>query len=96
MPAPGYEGLSINLEVLTRGAVLSRGLGRSYGDSSLPARPDDKVAGTRLADRILSFDPTTGVIRAEAGLSLAELNRVLLPRGWFSPVTPGRLRATSK
>jgi decaprenylphospho-beta-D-ribofuranose 2-oxidase len=86
---PGRESLSINLEDLTRGAVLSRGLGRSYGDASLPARPDDRIAGTRLADRILAFDASTGVLRAEAGLSLAELNRIFIPRGWFTPVTPG-------
>jgi FAD/FMN-containing dehydrogenase len=86
---PGRELLSPDLERLTKSAALSRGLGRSYGDSSLPARPGDKVASTRLADRILAFDPATGVLRAEAGLSLAELNRVFLPRGWFPPVTPG-------
>ncbi|MEO6771515.1 MAG: FAD-binding oxidoreductase [Kofleriaceae bacterium] len=86
---PGREVLSSDLEKLTRGARLSRGLGRSYGDSSLPAFADDKIAGTRLADRILGFDPDTGVLRVEAGISLAELNRVFLPRGWFVPVSPG-------
>ncbi len=89
LSAPGRETLAENLESLTRGAVLSRGLGRSYGDSSIPARADDKIASTRLANRIVAFDPSTGVLRAEAGLSLAELNRVFLPRGWFPPVTPG-------
>ncbi len=89
MPEPGRELLGENIEALTRGAVLSRGLGRSYGDSSLPAAPSDKVINTRFANRILSFDEATGVLRAEAGLSLAELNRTLLPRGWFTPVTPG-------
>ncbi len=68
---------------------LSRGLGRSYGDSSLPPPGQPEVAGTRLADRILAFDPTTGRIRVEAGFSLAELVRLLLPRGFFTPVTPG-------
>ena len=29
------------------------------------------------------------MLRAEAGLSLDELNRLFLPRGWFAPVTPG-------
>jgi decaprenylphospho-beta-D-ribofuranose 2-oxidase len=86
---PGRELLAENIENATTHAVLCRGLGRSYGDSSLPARPDDRVVATRLANRILSFDPTTGILRAEAGLSLAELNRLFIPRGWFSPVTPG-------
>lgn len=89
VPEPGRELLGEDLPALTRGAALSRGLGRSYGDSSLPATPSDKVVATRLANRILSFDAQTGVLRAEAGLSLAELNRALLPRGWFTPVTPG-------
>ncbi|MCX5738871.1 MAG: FAD-binding oxidoreductase, partial [Proteobacteria bacterium] len=40
-------------------------------------------------DRILAFDPATGVLRAEAGLSLAALDRALLPRGFASPVVPG-------
>jgi len=89
LPEPGRELLSEQLEPATRGATLSRGLGRSYGDSSLPARATDKVVGTRLADRILSFDESTGVLRAEAGLCLAEINRLFMPRGFFSPVTPG-------
>src|SRR5690606_3941341 len=89
LPRPGREVLSTDLEAVTRGATLSRGLGRSYGDASLPARAGDKVAATRLADRILAFDARTGVLRAEAGLSLAELNRVFIPRGFFPPVTPG-------
>ncbi len=89
LPEPGREVLDEDLARLTEDAVLSRGLGRSYGDSSLPARPDDRVAGTRLANRILAFDPSSGVIRAEAGLSLANLIRLLLPRGWFPPVVPG-------
>lgn len=89
VPMPGREVLSENLERVTEGAVLSRGLGRSYGDSSLPALASDKVVGTRLANRILSFDDATGVMRVEAGVCLADLNRIYLPRGWFTPVTPG-------
>lgn len=89
LPAPGAERPSEDLARVTAGAALTRGLGRSYGDSSLPATADDRVASSRLADRILAFDPETGVIRAEAGFSLVELNRLFMPRGWFSPVTPG-------
>lgn len=86
---PGREVLSENLERLTENAVLSRGLGRSYGDSSLPPPSERNVATTTLADRMLAFDPETGILRAEAGVSLYALNRVLLPRGYFVPVTPG-------
>lgn len=69
--------------------VLFRGLGRSYGDSSLPAASSPVVVNTTRANRVVQFDPSTGVLRAEAGLSLADLNRTFLPRGWFVPVTPG-------
>ena len=89
VPVPGREVRSEDLEALTRDAVLCRGLGRLYGDSSLPPPSHPVVAGASLADRILSFDPATGVLRAEAGFSLREMNRIFLPRGFFTPVTPG-------
>ena len=87
--AAGRVRRSERLERITCGASLSRGLGRSYGDSSLPAGEQDAVAESTLADRFLSFDRQTGLMRAEAGVSLAEMNRLFLPQGWFTPVTPG-------
>ena len=86
---PGKELLSEDLRSLTNGAALSRGLGRSYGDSALPAPGTLEVAGTRLADRILGFDETTGRLHVEAGISLRALNDIFLPRRWFVPVSPG-------
>jgi len=89
---PVVDGLvlkSENLASITEAATLSRGLCRSYGDSSLPARDDFPVADTTLADRLLGFDPFSGRLRAEAGVSLLQLNRVFLRRGWFVPVSPG-------
>jgi len=69
--------------------VLPRGLGRAYGDAAVPAVPGGLVIDTTQADRILDFDEASGLVTCEAGLSLAELLRVFLPRGWFPPVTPG-------
>jgi FAD/FMN-containing dehydrogenase len=69
--------------------VLGRGLGRAYGDAAVPASPDTHVVATPRADRILDFDPVSGRLTCEAGLSLAEILRLFLPRGWFPPVTPG-------
>jgi FAD/FMN-containing dehydrogenase len=82
------ELLSEDLPGIAREAVLSRGLGRSYGDSSLPP-PGRTVANSTLADRILSFEEETGVLRAEAGFSLVALNRLFLPRGFFAPISSG-------
>lgn len=86
---PGTEVLSEDLERLSVGAVLSRGLGRSYGDSAIPPSDAPTVATTTLADRILGFDPESAVLRAEAGVSIEQLNRRLLRKGFFVPVTPG-------
>lgn len=86
---PGRERFSEDLETLTEGAVLTRGLGRSYGDSSLPPADRPEVVNATLADRILAFDDATGVIRCEAGVPLFDLNNLLLSRGWFTPVSPG-------
>ncbi len=68
---------------------LARGLGRSYGDASLPSSSSRWALNTTHADRILAFDTSTGRLRAEAGLSLDALNRLMMPRGFFPPVTPG-------
>ncbi len=89
VPGPGREVRSEDLEALTRDAVLCRGLGRSYGDSSLPPASHPTVAGTVLADRLLRFDPETATLRAEAGLTLRAVNRLFLPRGFYGPITPG-------
>lgn len=69
------------------GSCLPYGLGRSYGDSCLNAGRS-LVDCSRL-DRLLSFDRKSGRLWCEAGVSLAEIMRVTVPRGWFLPVTPG-------
>ena len=68
-------------------SVLATGLRRSYGDSGLNLGAA-ALDMTRL-DRLIAFDPATGVLRAEAGVSLGEVIRRLAPRGWFPPTTPG-------
>lgn len=67
--------------------VLAYGLGRSYGDVCL--NKDGEILRMEHCDHILAFDVEGGLIRAEAGLSIAELLKVIVPRGWFVPVTPG-------
>jgi FAD/FMN-containing dehydrogenase len=89
LPVPGREIRTEDLVGATAGAVLTRGLGRSYGDSSLPPPDCREVVASPRADRILAFDPATGRLWAEAGLSLGVINRLFLPRGWFTPVSPG-------
>jgi len=65
--------------------LIPRGLGRSYGDSSLGSH----VADLTGLDNLIRFDDATGVLTCQAGVSLAEVLAVFVPRGWFLPVTPG-------
>lgn len=66
---------------------VARGLGRSYGDAAQCAG-GAVVDCTRL-DRVLELDESAGRLRAESGVSFDSLLRLLVPRGWFLPVTPG-------
>ena len=70
---PGRELRSEDLARVSAGAALSRGLGRSYGDASLPAAGASLVARHEARRSHPRFDAETGVLRAEAGLCLAEL-----------------------
>jgi len=66
---------------------IARGLGRSYGDTAVNAA-GGVIDFSRL-NRMLRFDPETGILECEAGVSLAEIIETFLPRGFFLPVTPG-------
>lgn len=93
----GRTGVVVAGEDLARATELvplTRGMGRSYGLSSLPPADQPVVASSLLADRILGFDTESGVLRCEAGLLLRHLNRISLPRRWFTPVTPGTASVT--
>lgn len=74
----------------SRGPVITRGLGRSYGDSSLAPQ----VLSTRRLDRFLCFDSQTGVLTCEGGATLDDILRTFVPRGWLPPVVPGTRQIT--
>lgn len=67
--------------------LLAYGMGRSYGDSCL--NDHGQLLLTRGLDHFISFDPSSGTLRAEAGVTLEEILNFALPRGFFLPVTPG-------
>src|SRR3546814_14420057 len=67
--------------------TLARGLGRSYGDSGLNL--GGGIVAMAGLDRAVAFDRTSGVLRADAGMSIDALLRLTVPAGWFVPVTPG-------
>lgn len=67
--------------------VLARGLGRSYGDAA--QNGGGVVVDMTGRKAVLSLDEEQGLLTAEAGLSLDDIMRLVLPKGWFVPVTPG-------
>ncbi len=85
--APLYWTSDFPLPVAPSGPMLPVGMGRSYGDSCLLG--GGTLLATRGMDRFLAFDSATGVLRAEAGMTLAEILEFAVPRGWFLPVSPG-------
>lgn len=66
---------------------LAQGLARSYGDAALI--DGGRVVLTRRLDKMLDFDPTTGWVRVEAGVTLKSLIETFLPRGFWPPVVAG-------
>ncbi|GCF06654.1 FAD-binding oxidoreductase [Dictyobacter arantiisoli] len=68
-------------------SILPYGYGRSYGDSCL----NDGGVSVDVSHlrNFIAFDDETGVIRCEAGVSLADILEVAVPRGWFLPTSPG-------
>lgn len=71
----------------TWNSKLAMGLRRSYGDSCLNSA--GAIIEMTGLDRFIAFDPGTGRLRAEAGVSLSEVLQFVVPKGWFLPTTPG-------
>lgn len=67
--------------------VLCYGKGRSYGDVCL--NENGRLVVTDMLDRFIALDRERGVLRAEAGVTLDQLLRVVVPQGWFAQVLPG-------
>lgn len=71
---------------------LAYGRGRSYGDCCL--NNGHTQCPTKFLDMLIEFDSEKGLLRAEAGCTLGEVLDVIVPRGWFVPVSPGTRHIT--
>ena len=75
-----------------KGTFLARGGGTSYGDASISG--DGFNIDTHRLNMMLSFCSKTGVLHCQSGVTLHDVIRTFLQRGWFLHVTPGTQFAT--
>ena len=81
------EGLAEHLKDSSDRGVIVRGLGRSYGDAAQNAGGRVLRLSGSAGEAVV--DPERGWVTVGSGVSLDDLMRILVPRGWFVPVTPG-------
>ena len=72
--------------------IVLRGAGRSYGDANIGA--ECIVLDITRMRRILSWDPATGIIDCEAGVTIEALWRLVLEDGFWPPVVSGTMYPT--
>ena len=65
--------------------IISRGMGRSYGDSA----NSQLVLQSTYLDHYIVFDAAQGTLTCESGVKLRDILNLIVPKGWFLPVTPG-------
>ena len=78
---------NIKAQVTGNAPGLAHGMGRSYGDVCL--NPDGNLWLTTGLDHLIDFDHATGRLVCEAGVLLRDIQKLMIPRGWILPVTPG-------
>ena len=68
------------------GSIIARGLGRSYGN---PAQCDNgSVLDMTLVNHI-SLDIESATIKAGGGASIDDILKIIIPKGFFIPVSAG-------
>jgi decaprenylphospho-beta-D-ribofuranose 2-oxidase len=82
-----YEEAAAAVRACGARGGIARGLGRAYGDAAQNA--GGAVLDMTGLDSIHAIDAAGGTVLCDAGVSLHRLMEVLLPLGWFVPVTPG-------
>ncbi|MGB5065839.1 MAG: FAD-binding oxidoreductase [Albidovulum sp.] len=79
-------------DILNAEMAPAIGMRRSYGDAALNS--GGRVIDMTRLDRMLSFDPKTGILEVEAGARIGEIAAAFAPRGWLPAVMPGTGFAT--
>ena len=81
-----YDEIAAAIQEAGPRGVLARGLGRSYGDAA-------QSGGATVFDMTglhrFELDIDSGTVTADAGASIDEILRAIVPAGFFVPVTAG-------
>jgi len=81
-----YDDVASSVRSVGARGVLARGLGRSYGDAA-------QSGGATVVDMTglnrMDLDVAAGTLTADAGASVDQILRVIVPAGFFVPVTAG-------
>lgn len=88
------EGVAAAFERARRSGktIALRGAGRSYGDASMNA--ENVVLDITRLKRILEWNPETGEIKCEAGVTIEQLWQYAIEDGWWPPVVSGTMKPT--
>ncbi len=70
--------------------LIPRGMGRSYGDSA----NYKTVLQTNFLNHSINFNKEKGLLTCEAGITINDILKLIVPYGWFIPVSPGTSYAT--
>ena len=68
-------------------STLAYGKGRSYGDSCLAY--SNRILNMENLNSFINLDFHNGLLKVESGITLLEILKIIIPKGWFLPVTPG-------
>ena len=66
-------------------SIIARGNGKCYGDASL----SKNIISTTSLNKIISFDEQNGIIQCQSGVLLSSMVELIVPKGYFLPVSPG-------
>ena len=72
--------------------VTARGAGKSYNDASLNG--GGITLDLSAMNQILEWDPASGMVRCEPGVTLEQLWQCVEPNGWWPPVVSGTMKTT--
>ena len=72
--------------------ITARGAGRSYNDAALNG--GGLVLLLAGMNKIENWDPMSGVVTCQPGVTLEQLWHMVLPDGWWPPVVSGTMKTT--